>query len=107
MQHIAKILSLNGGLNIAQSRFNVTIFSIPRDSKPTKIIDLTNDIRTKTCITQINNNDNLCCPRAIITALTYTSSIFGTKRNIAYIRVGQKVQTELTEELCKRLGNYN
>jgi hypothetical protein len=57
---------------------------------------------------QIKNNDNLCCPRAIIMALTYhTDTIFGTKRNIAHIREGRKIQTKLAEELCKRLGDYN
>jgi len=30
-----------------------------------------------------------------------------TERNIKHIREGQKIQTELTDELCKRLGNYN
>jgi hypothetical protein len=105
MKHIAKILSSNEHLNITQCRFNVQIFSIPRGSgKCTKIINLANDVRTKRCITQIKNNDNLCCPRA----LTYhTDCFFGTKRNIKDIRDGRKVQTELAEELCKRLGDYN
>jgi hypothetical protein len=108
MKHIAKILSSNEHLDITQCNFNVKIFSIPRGSKPTKIINLANDIRNKRCITQINNNDNLCCPRAIITALTYhTNDIFGAKRNIKDIRKGRKVQTELAEELCTRLGDYN
>jgi transposase-like protein len=50
----------------------------------------------------------LCCPRAIITALTYyTDDIFGAKRNIEDIRKVRKVQTELAEELRKRLGDYN
>jgi len=33
-----------------------------------------------------------------------SNDIFGATRNIKDIREGQ---TELTEELCKRLGNYN
>jgi len=109
MKHIAKILSSNEHLDIMQCRFNVKIFSIPRGSgKCAKIINLANDVRTKKCITQIKNNDNLCCPRAIITALTYhTDCIFGAKRNIKDIRKGRKVQTELAEELCKMLGDYN
>lgn len=72
---------------------------------------MSNDIRTKRCIIQIKNKDNLCCPRAIVTALMYhTNNIFIrslTKRNIRHIREGQKIQSELTDELCKRLGNYN
>ena len=108
MNHIAKILSSNEDLDITQCNFNVKILSIPCGSKPNKIINLANDIRTKKCIMQIKNNVILCCPRAIITALTYhTNNIFGTKRNIKHIREGWKIQTKLTEELCKRLGNYN
>jgi len=88
--------------------FHVLISNIPSGSKPTKIINLANDIRTKRCITQIKNNDNLCCPRAIFTALTYhTNDIFGSKRNVNDIRDGRKVQTVLAEELCQRLGDYN
>jgi len=90
MHHIAKILSSNEHLDITQCRFTVKIFSIPHGSgKCGKIINLANDIRTKRCITQINKNDNLCCPRAIITALTYhTNNIFGTTRNTEDIRKG-------------------
>jgi len=40
-------------------------------------------------------------------ALTYHTNIFGTKRNITDIREGRQIQTKLTEELCKRLGDYN
>jgi len=105
INHIENILSSNEHIDITQCRFNVKIYKIPRVSKPTKIINLANDVRTKRCITQIKNNDNLCCPRAIITALTYhTDNIFGSKRNIEDIRKGRKVRTILTEELCQRLG---
>jgi hypothetical protein len=108
MRHIAKILSSNEHMNITQCRFNVKIFNIPRGSSAKKIINLANDVRTKRCLTQIKNNGNLCCPRAIVRRLTYyTDDIFGVKRNIAKIREGRKVQTELAEELCKRLGGYN
>jgi hypothetical protein len=109
MKHIAKILSSNEHLNITQGRFNVKIFSIPRGSgKCAKIIHLANDVRTKSCITQIKNNDNLCCPRAIVTALTYhTDDIFGAKRNIKHITEGREIQTKLAQELRKRLGDYN
>jgi len=108
MHHAAKILSSNEHLDITQCRCNVKIFNIPRGSKPTKNINLAKDIRTKRCIKQIKNTDNLCCPRATITALTYhNNNIFGTKRNISHIREGRQIQTKLAEELCKRLGTYN
>jgi hypothetical protein len=109
MKHIAKILSSNEHLIVTQCRFNVKIFSIPRGSSSAKrIINLANDIRTKRCITQIKNNDNLCCPRAIVTALTYhKDDIFRAKRNIKHIREGRQIQTKLAQELCERLGDYN
>jgi len=51
-------------------------------------------------------NDNLFCPRAIITTLTYhTNDIFGATRNIKDIRYGRKVQTELAKELCQKHGD--
>jgi len=51
---------------------------------------------------------NLCCPRAIVTALTYhTDNILGSKRSVKHIREGRNVQTKLAEELCQRLGDYN
>jgi len=110
ISHIENILSSNEHIlvNIDQCTFYVTISKIPRGSKPTKIINLADDLRTKRCITQIKNNDNLCCPRAIVTALTYhTDNIFGSKRSVKHIREGRRIQTKLAEELCQRLGEYN
>ena len=50
----------------------------------------------------------MCCPRAIVTALTYhTDYILGSKRNVKDIRNGRKIQTKLAEELYQRLGEYN
>ena len=37
----------------------------------------------------------------------HTNNIFSAERNIKHIREGRKIQTESTDELCKRLGNYN
>ena len=63
--------------------------------------------KLKRCITQIKNN-NLCCPRAIIKALTYhTNDIFSATWNIKDIRDDRKIQTELAKELCQRLWDYN
>ena len=109
IDHIENILSSNEDININQCTFHVMISKIPRGkSKPSKIMNLANGIRTKRCITQIKNTDNLCCPGAIVTALTYhTDNIFGFKRNVKHIREGREIQTKLTEELCQRLGNYN
>jgi hypothetical protein len=88
INHIENILSSNEKITIDQCKFNVKIVSIPRgQGRITKILNLANDIRTKRCITQIENNDNLCCPRAIVTALTYhTNNIFGSERCVITIR---------------------
>ncbi len=65
-----------------------------------KIINLKKDIRTKKCITTIKNDDNLCCPRAIVTALSYFKEYLFkrlelldrdlTKNHIKKIREGNK-----------------
>ena len=108
INHIENIISSNEHININQCTFHVTISKVPRGSKPTKIINLAEDIKTKRCIMQNINNNNLCCPRAIVTALTYhTDNIFGSKRNVKHIREGRNVQTKLAEELCQKLGDYN
>jgi TusA-related sulfurtransferase len=108
MNQIENIITSNENIDITQCTFNVLISGIPRGSKSSKIINLANDVRTKRCITQIKNNDNLCCPRAIVTALTYhTNKIFGVERNVKHIREGHSLHTKLVEELCNKLGRYN
>ena len=108
IEYIENIISSNEEIDITQCTFHIQISNVPRGSKPTKIINLAYDIRTKRCITQIKNNDNLCCSRAIVTALAYhTSDIFDTKRSVEDIRKGRKVQTIIAEELCQRFGDYN
>ena len=50
----------------------------------------------------------MCCPRTIVTALTYhTDNIFDSKRSVKHIREGRGIQTKLAEELCQRVGEYN
>ena len=111
MNHVGRILSSNENLSITQTKFNIKIINMPKGQGRSKIINLSQDVHTKKCITQIRNKDNLCCPRAIITALTYnTNKILDrelSELNIKHIRQGRKIQTELTQELCKRVGNYN
>lgn len=46
----------------------VNIKNICGKEKAKEVINLKEDIRTKKCITQINNSDNVCCPHAIVTA---------------------------------------
>jgi hypothetical protein len=44
---------------------------MPQGGHNTKILNLPHAKQTKTSIVQIKNNDNLCCPRAVVVALTY------------------------------------
>ena len=84
---------------------------MPQGSKGSKIINLAEDVRTKRSVIQINNDDNFCCPRAIVTALTYhMDTILGVKldkQKIHNIRIGRKLQKNLAFKLCEALGEYN
>jgi len=53
IEYIENIISSNEEIDITQCTFHIQISNIPRGSKPTKIINLADDIRTKRCITQI------------------------------------------------------
>jgi hypothetical protein len=69
---LAKILSSNEQISLEECDFHVTVIAMPQgQGGGEKIINLKKDVRTKKCITTIKNDDNLCCPRAIVTALTY------------------------------------
>ena len=44
---------------------------MPQGGHNTKILNLAQAKQTKTSIVQIKNKDYLCCPRAVVVALTY------------------------------------
>jgi len=71
---------------------------IPRGSSRTKIINLSENIKTKSSIIQINNDDNLCCPRAIVVALsTQTNYILGNEldsNKIKQLKMGRTIQKD-------------
>lgn len=71
MDHVANILSSNEQMDIIQARLNIKIINIRRDRTGSIILNLAQDVKTKKRITQINNSKNLCCPRVIVTSLTY------------------------------------
>ncbi|XP_066248829.1 asparagine-rich protein-like [Euwallacea similis] len=77
LDFIKNILSSNQSVDINITSFHIQVVNIPKSQELkkingySKIINLMEDKRIKRSITQIKNN-NLCCPRAIITALTYT-----------------------------------
>ena len=84
------------------------VVHLPRGAGRGKIVNLAKDKRTKKCIVEIRNNDNLCAPRAIVTGLTYHgNTIFGKEYNangIKKIRTGLPLQRDVALELCERLG---
>ncbi|KAL4136009.1 hypothetical protein QTP88_007583 [Uroleucon formosanum] len=81
------VLTSNEEIDITETTFQVQVVNIPRGSRGDKIINLSTDIKTKSSIIQIKNDDNLCCPRAIIVALaTQTNNVLGHKLDFNKIR---------------------
>lgn len=107
---LTRILTSNEAISINECDFHVQFIAIPQGQGGSqKIVNLQQDIRTKKCITSISNDDNLCAPRAIITALTYhmpnvfvdlglTSKLL-TGNEITYIRKGRQLQEKLAINL--------
>lgn len=111
---LTNILTSNEEISLEECIFHVRVIAIPQgQGRSQKIINLKEDIRTKRCITQITNTDNLCCPRGIVTALTYfdadTFKKLGlldrelTANDIKKIREGDKykIQKELALKLLE------
>ncbi|KAE9522228.1 hypothetical protein AGLY_017373 [Aphis glycines] len=105
------LLTSNEEIDITETTFQVQVVSMPRGSKGDKIINLSKDINTKRSIIQIKNDDNLCCPRAIVVALsTQTNNILDHEldsNKIKQLKIGRKIQKDLTLELCNMLTEYN
>ena len=111
-QRMARIVTSNESVDFAGTRFQVRMIAMPRGAGGgKKIINLAEDVKTKKCIVQIRNDYKLCCPRAVIVALTYDTNIILdrelSKNEITYIRKGRPLQKLLAQELCNRLGEYN
>jgi len=108
---IGNILTSDETIDITETTFQVQLVKIPRGSNRTKIINLSENIKTKNSIIQIKNNDNLCCPRAIVVALsTQTNNILGHKldsNKIKQLKMGRNIQKDLALELCNILTEYN
>ncbi|WAR29495.1 ZN358-like protein [Mya arenaria] len=63
-------------------------------------VDLPKSLQSKRCIIQINNKDDLCCARAIITAIARHEN----HPQWNSIRQGCAIQRQLAEELHKKAG---
>jgi hypothetical protein len=112
--HISNILTSNEQIALQECNFHVTVIAIPQgQGGGKKIINLTEDKKTKRCITTIKNSDNLCCPRGVVTALTYHGSDIMKKlglldhdltpNEVKNIRVGDKykMQKQLANKLLE------
>ena len=89
--------SLDSSLNI-----NITHVAMPLGGKIRKkrYVNLERFLKEKKCIIQVNNQDNLCCARAIITA---KAKIDGHPRWDS-IRRGYLIQQTLAEALHRQAG---
>ncbi|CAI6357949.1 unnamed protein product [Macrosiphum euphorbiae] len=113
LNKICSILTSDQSVNIDETVFNFQVVIIPKGGKPKpswEYLDLFT--KNKKCVIQINNEDELCCPRAIIVGLSYkTDVILGhklTDSQIKDLRHGRNnIQTRFTKELCQKLEIYD
>lgn len=111
---VSNIFTSDENIDFETCKFHIQVVKIPRGSENSRrILNLAKDKCTKKCIMQIRNNDNLlCCPRAIIVGLTYYSNTIldreCTANEIKLIRTDlRRLQTDFARELCDWLGEYN
>ncbi|CAI6364797.1 unnamed protein product [Macrosiphum euphorbiae] len=76
LNKISDILTSDQSVNINDTVFGFQVIIMPKGGKPKpswKYLDLFS--KNKRCIAQIKNQDELCCPRAIIVGLSYKTSV--------------------------------
>lgn len=113
LNKICSILTSDQSVNIDETVFSFQVIIMPKGGKPKpcwEYLDLFT--KNKKCVIQINNQDELCCPRAIIVGLSYkTDVILGhklTESQIKDLRHGRNnIQTRFTKELCQQLEIYD
>lgn len=109
LNQFTDIMSSDQEVTLHGTTFSIQIVSMPSGGKRNKMINLAEDVRTKRCILQIKNNDNLCGPRAVIAALTYNTNIILNreinKNDITNIRKGRTLQLDLAVELCNKINH--
>ncbi|KAK7588176.1 hypothetical protein V9T40_005421 [Parthenolecanium corni] len=108
---VMQILTSDESVSLTDSLFTIHVVNLPKGAGSRRILNLKKDKHTKRCILQIKNNDNLCAPRAIVTAMTYHTDTFLDRvlnqNEISYIRKGRDLQTDLALDLCMRLIDFN
>ena len=109
LNQFTDIMSSDQDVTLDGTNFSIQIIRMPSGGGRTKMINLAEDVKTKRCILQIKNNDNLCGPRAVIAALTYNTNIIlnkeMNKNDITNIRIGRKLQKDLAVELCNKINH--
>ena len=67
---------------------------------------LDNENKRKRCIIPIRNNDELCCPRAIVTMIAHCrrEESNDASFNWRYMKEGKQVQEDAARELCQQAG---
>jgi hypothetical protein len=83
-------------------QLNITHASLPKDvtGKRCDYVDTEKFLKDKRCIIQIQNKDDMCCARAIVTA---KSKIDGQEQWNS-IQRGRRIQEELALELHTKAG---
>ncbi|KAE9542740.1 hypothetical protein AGLY_002651 [Aphis glycines] len=100
-------------VNINETVFSFQVIIMPKGGKPKPSREYLNLFtKNKRCITEINNQDELGCPRAILVGLSYkTADILGyklTDSQIKDLRNGRNnIQTRLTKQLCQKLKIFD
>ncbi len=77
-ERVGAVLTSSETLCIFESKFTVSVVNMPRGAGRSRILNLAKNLHAKQCIVGIENADNLCAPRAIVTGLTYFNElVFG------------------------------
>ncbi len=103
LNKICSILTSDQSVNINETVFSFQVIIMPKGGKPKPSWEYLNLFtKNKRCVTEINNQDELCCPRAILVGLSYkTADILGhklTDSQIKDLRNGRNIkQTRLTK----------
>ncbi|KAE9523178.1 hypothetical protein AGLY_016411 [Aphis glycines] len=88
LNKICSILTSDQSVNINETVFSFQVIIMPKGGKPKPSWEYLNLFtKNKRCVTEINNQDELCCPRAILVGLSYkTADILGHKLTDSQIK---------------------
>lgn len=95
LQYVEQVIESDQRLNFEDFTYKFLSYRTAVGGKHLKTLNISDSIRNKRCILQINNDDDLCLARCLVVAIS--------KNNEKYnqIRQGRPIQ----EELAKKLHN--